>query len=53
VAFVNQPVEIPALRLQFASFLSLNERRPDFIMRFGVGPDLPRSLRRPIEQDLA
>jgi nitroreductase len=53
VAFVNQPVEIPALRHQFASFLSLNERRPNFIMRFGVGPDLPRSLRRPVEQVLA
>jgi nitroreductase len=53
VAFVNQPLEIPALRLQLASFLSLNERRPDFILRFGVGPDLPRSLRRPVDQVLA
>jgi nitroreductase len=26
------------------------ERRPDIVMRFGAGPDLPRSLRRPPEQ---
>jgi hypothetical protein len=49
-AFVNQPVEVPALRRQFAAYLGLGERRPDLVLRFGTGPDLPRSLRRPPEQ---
>ena len=49
-AFVNQPVEVPALRTQFASFLGIGERRPDIVMRFGTGPDLPMSLRRPPQQ---
>lgn len=49
-SFVNQPVEVAALRPQFAASLGLGERRPDIVMRFGTGPDLPRSLRRPPEQ---
>lgn len=49
-AFINQPVEVPALRPQFAAFLGLGERRPDIVMRFGAGPDLPKSLRRTPEQ---
>ncbi|MBB4367092.1 hypothetical protein GGD65_008167 [Bradyrhizobium sp. CIR18] len=48
-AFVNQPVEVAALRPQFAASLGLGERRPDIVMRFGYGPDLPKSLRRPPE----
>jgi hypothetical protein len=49
-AFINQPVEIPALRSQFASFLGIGGRRADIVLRFGTGPELPRSLRRPPEQ---
>jgi Nitroreductase family len=49
-AFINQPVEVPHLRRQLASFLGLGERRPDLVVRFGAGPDLPKSLRRPVEQ---
>ena len=48
-SFVNQPVEVAALRPQFAASLGLGERRPDIVMRFGTGPDMPRSLRRPPE----
>jgi hypothetical protein len=51
-AFVNQPVEIAAVRGQFAAYLGAGERRPDLVMRFGYGPELPRSLRRPVEQVL-
>lgn len=47
-AFVNQPVEVPRLRQQFAGWLGLGRRRPDLIVRFGYGPDMPRSLRRPL-----
>ena len=49
-AFVNQPVEVPALRGQFASYLGIGDRRPDLVLRFGTGPQLPKSLRRPPEQ---
>lgn len=48
-AFVNQPVEVPAVRGQFATYLGIDGRRPDLVMRFGYGPELPRSLRRPVE----
>jgi hypothetical protein len=49
-AFINQPVEVAALRPQFATAVGLGARRPDIVMRFGTGPDLPKSLRRPPEQ---
>ncbi|WP_445083480.1 Acg family FMN-binding oxidoreductase [Bradyrhizobium sp. TM233] len=48
-SFVNQPVEVAALRPQFAASIGLGARRPDIVMRFGYGPDLPKSLRRPPE----
>jgi len=51
-AFINQPVEVPALRPQFAGFLGIGHRRPDLIVRIGRGPEMPRSLRRPVEQVL-
>jgi len=50
--FINQPVEVPAVRGQFANFLGAGDRRPDLVMRFGYGPELPRSLRRPVDQVL-
>jgi hypothetical protein len=49
-AFINQPVEVPSLRPQFAGFLGIGDRRPDLIVRIGRGPEMPRSLRRPVEQ---
>ena len=52
-AFLNQPVEVAPLRSQFATWLNLGARRPDLVVRFGRGPEMPRSLRRPIEQVLA
>lgn len=48
-AMLNQPVEVPALRPQFATFLGIGGRRPDLVVRFGRGPQLPPSLRRPLE----
>lgn len=42
-AFINQPVEVPALRSQFTSELGLGDRRPDLVVRFGRGPAMPRS----------
>jgi hypothetical protein len=48
-AFVNPPVEVPTLRPQFASFLGLGGQRPNLVVRFGRGPKLPPSLRRPVQ----
>ena len=48
--FINQPVEVPAVRGQFASYLGVGSRRPDIVMRFGYGPELPRSLRRGVDR---
>lgn len=48
-AFLNQPVEVVALRPPFAAAMGLAGQRPDLVVRFGRGPVLPRSLRRPVE----
>jgi hypothetical protein len=47
-AMLNQPVEVSTLRPQFADFLGIGKRRPDLVVRFGRGPKLPVSLRRPV-----
>jgi hypothetical protein len=52
-AFVNQPVEVPRLRRQLATYLDLGARLPDLVVRFGAGPELPKSLRRPPAQVIA
>lgn len=46
-AHVNQPIEVPSLRGEFAAWLGIPGRRPDLVVRFGRGPLLPMSLRRP------
>jgi hypothetical protein len=51
-AFLNQPVEVAAVRSPFAIALGLGGQRPDLVVRFGRGPTLPRSLRRPVESVL-
>jgi hypothetical protein len=48
-AFVNQPVEVAAIRPQFATALGLGDKRPDLVVRFGRGPAMPLSMRRPVE----
>lgn len=52
-AHLNQPVEVPALRPQLAALLGIGTRRPDLVVRFGRGPRLPPSLRRPVAAVLA
>ncbi len=52
-AFLNQPVEVPSVRSDFAALVGVAGSRPDLIVRFGYGPALPRSLRRPVDQVLA
>jgi len=51
-AFVNQPVEVSSVRPQFAEALGVANRRPDLVVRFGRGPTLPMSMRRPVESVL-
>jgi hypothetical protein len=47
-AMLNQPVEVAAVRSSFAAALGLAGQRPDLVVRFGRGPTLPASLRRPV-----
>jgi nitroreductase len=49
-ALVNQPIEVPTVRTQFASWLGLGAHLPDLVVRFGRGPQLPYSLRRPVAE---
>ena len=53
LAFINQPVEVPHLRPELAALVGLPGRRPDIVMRFGYGPTLPWSPRRPVVAVLA
>lgn len=48
-AMLNPPVEVPALRAPFARAVGLGTRRPDLVLRFGRGPKMPPSLRRPVQ----
>ena len=48
-AFLNQPVEVPAVRSPFAAAVGVPGQRPDLVVRFGRGPTLPQSLRRPVQ----
>lgn len=48
-AFLNQPVEVSALRPDLASLIGAPGKRPDIVMRFGYGPTLPMSPRRPVD----
>jgi hypothetical protein len=46
-AMVNQPVEVPAVRAEFARWLGIGDMRPDLVVRFGYAPPMPMSIRRP------
>ena len=48
-AMINQPVQVAALRPQLATALGIGGDRPDLVVRFGRGPAMPRSLRRPVQ----
>ncbi|MEJ5359077.1 MAG: hypothetical protein WHT06_10420 [Desulfobacterales bacterium] len=49
-AHLNQPLEVAPLRASFAAAFGLGKARPDLLIRFGHGPKLPPSLRRPIDR---
>ena len=46
---LNPPVEVASLRPQFAQSIGLSGGRPDLVIRFGRGPEMPRSLRRSVD----
>jgi len=46
LAFLNQPVEDVRTRRDMSAWMGEPTRRPDLVVRFGYGPDLPRALRR-------
>jgi hypothetical protein len=48
-ALLNQPVEVQSVRPQFAAAIGLAGERPDLVVRFGRGPNMPLSLRRPVQ----
>lgn len=52
-AMVNQPVEVPAVRAEFARWLGIGTNRPDLVVRFGYAPPMPMSLRRPLRSVIA
>lgn len=49
-AFINQPIEVPSLRPQFASWLGLSGAHALLIVRLGHAPLAPFSLRRPVSE---
>lgn len=53
LAFVNQPVEVAAFRPALADLVGDPGKRPDLVIRFGYGPLMPYSVRRPVEAVVA
>lgn len=48
-AYLNQPVEVAALRPDLAAQLGMPGRRPDLVIRFGRAAAMPFSARRSVE----
>lgn len=46
-AMVNQPIEVPSVRAEFARWLGVGDQRPDLVVRLGYAPPMPMSMRRP------
>jgi hypothetical protein len=49
-AYVSKPANVPSVRGELAADLGMPGRRLDAAIRFGYGPELPPSLRRPVDQ---
>ncbi len=52
-ALINQPVEVPSVRAEFARWLGIGEARPDLVVRFGYGEPMPMSMRRAVGDVIA
>jgi len=50
-AFINQPIEVPAIRTEFERWLELGQgQHAQLMVRIGTGPQMPFSLRRPLDE---
>ena len=47
-AFINQPIEVRALRPRLSTLLGLVDEIPLLMLRLGFAPEAPFSLRRPV-----
>lgn len=52
-AMVNQPVEVGSIRTEFAAAVGVTRGRVDLVVRFGRGPTMPWSMRRPVDSVIA
>ncbi|NKI35373.1 hypothetical protein HFP89_09355 [Wenzhouxiangella sp. XN79A] len=52
-AYINQPIEVPELRAEFARWLGRGAEHPLLMLRIGRAAAAPYSLRRPLEAYLA
>lgn len=52
-ALVNQAVEVPDAQRELRSSLGVGARRASLLVRFGFGPEMPRSLQRGVRDVLA
>lgn len=48
-AFINQPIEVQQLRPSFLDWLGLENEHAQLMVRFGRGPQMPFSVRRPLD----
>lgn len=48
-AMINQPVEVETIRARFQKAMELDFARADLVVRFGKGHDMPKSLRRSVD----
>lgn len=48
-AMLNQPVEVGSIRPAFAAAVGVTRGRVDLVVRFGRGPTMPWSMRRPVD----
>lgn len=51
-AFINQPIDVGALRPQLHDLLALDNETALLMLRLGHGPEAPFSLRRPLDDVL-
>ena len=49
MSMLNQAVEVAAVRARFGRAFGFGSGRPELVVRFGRGPTIGRSLRRPVE----
>lgn len=47
-SLINQPVEVPSVRADFARWLGAGDVRPDLVVRFGYAAPTPMSMRREV-----